>query len=460
MRDSGWHSRPFPEALATFQVDADGLTAAEARERLQVFGANRLAETAPEGPLRRFLRQFNNVLIYVLLGAASITAILGHFVDTAVILAVVLVNAGIGFVQEGRAAEALSAIRDMLAPEARVVRDGRRRTVPAQEVVPGDLVILEAGDRVPADVRLVSARGLRIQEAALTGESVAVEKQTDPVPAAAPLAERSCLAFSGTMVVAGQARGVVVATGEATEIGRISGLVSVTETTATPLVLQMAIFAKALTAVILAAGALILASGLLVGNFSFSEIIMAVVGLSVAAIPEGLPAILTVTLAIGVQGMAQRQAIVRRMPAIEALGSVSVICSDKTGTLAKNEMTVASVATGDRFFTVGGAGYAPHGSIALEGREISPDDFPMLAELATGALLCSDAELVEKGGTWSIDGDPMEGALVTLAHKVGVSADDVRRANPRTDAIPFDAQHRFMATLHPPSKLAALSMRT
>jgi len=443
-----WHDRPLQEALAAFESETGGLCDAEVAKRRSRYGANRLPEPKRQGPLVRFLRQFHNVLIYVLLAASVTTALLGHWIDTGVILAVVLVNAVIGFVQEGKAERALAAIRDMLAPNATVLRQGYRRTIASEDIVPGDIVILEPGDRVPADLRLLEARGLKVQEAVLTGESVAVDKTPDPVPTAAPLGDRRSLAFSGTLVAAGQGKGVAVGTGAKTELGRVSGLIADVPSTVTPLIRQMAAFAKWLTVFILAISALILVFGLSFGDFSFSALFMAVVGLSVAAIPEGLPAILTVTLAIGTQGMARRHAIVRRLPAIEALGAVSVICSDKTGTLTKNEMTVASVATANRLFAVSGSGYAPHGGFALDGRDVSISDYPLLLELSQGALLCSDAELTGQGNDWTVIGDPMEGALLTLAYKAGLDPKVQRGANPQTDVIPFDSQHRFMASLH------------
>ncbi|WP_421708794.1 cation-transporting P-type ATPase [Algihabitans sp.] len=446
--DISWHDRPAAEAMERFEAVPDGLTDDEADRRRGLYGPNRLPEPKRQGPLIRFLRQFHNLLIYVLLAAGAITALLGHLVDTVVILAVVVVNAAIGFVQEGKAEQALKAIRDMLAPKATVLRAGRRRTVPGEEIVPGDLVILEAGDRVPADLRLLEVRGLRIQEAVLTGESLAVEKATEAVAGEVPLGDRRSLAFSGTLVAAGQGRGLAVATGGATEIGRISSLIAEVRTTTTPLIRQMAIFAKWLTGFVLLFSALILVFGLTIADYGFSELFMAVVGLSVAAIPEGLPAILTVTLAIGVQGMARRNAIVRRLPAIEALGSVSVICSDKTGTLTKNEMTVASVATAQRLFTVSGSGYAPHGGFSDADRDIAVADFPLLTDLARGALLCSEAELRHEADNWTVVGDPMEGALLTLASKAGLDLDFERHNRPQTDSIPFDSQHRFMASLH------------
>jgi magnesium-transporting ATPase (P-type) len=442
-----WHQVPLDEALAELGTTREGLAEEEAARRLSRHGPNRLPEPPRPGVLLRFLRQFADLLIQVLLGAALVTAVLGHWVDTAVILAVVVANAVIGFVQEGKAEAALRAIRDMLAPAATVLRDGRRRSVPGETLVPGDLVLLEPGDRVPADLRLVEVRGLRVQEAVLTGESVAVEKGTEPVAADAALGDRASLAFSGTLVTAGLGRGVAVATGAETELGRISGMLAEVEAGETPLVRQMAQFSRWLTGFVLAAAAAILAFGTFLGGQDFESLFMAVVGLSVAAIPEGLPAILTVTLAIGVQGMARRNAIVRRLPAIETLGAVSVICSDKTGTLTRNEMMVATVATAARTFRVDGEGYAPRGAFLADGEEIAPDAPPLLSELARSAVLCSEAELAEARGEWHVVGDPMEGALVALSMKAGVDATWLRSAHREVDAIPFDAAHRFMASL-------------
>ena len=430
------------------EAPTNGLGDEEASRRLAGHGPNRLPEPPRAGVLTRFLRQFANLLIYVLLTAAAVTALLGHWVDTVVILAVVVVNATIGFIQEGRAEQALSAIRGMLAPRARLVRDDRRVNLPAEELVPGDRVLLEAGDKVPADLRLTTAHGLRIQEAALTGESVAVDKTTVAVAEDAALGDRSSMAFSGSMVAAGTGEGVVVATGSTTEIGRISGMLQEVEGVTTPLLRQMERFARTITLAIVALAAFILVFGFLFADLPFSEIFMAVVGLAVAAIPEGLPAILTVTLAIGVQAMARRNAIVRRLPAIETLGSVSVICSDKTGTLTRNEMTVASVATARQFYTVSGTGYGPEGAILSGGEPVAPDSAPLLAALARSALLCNDAELGQSGEDWTVNGDPMEGALLAFTHKAGLDPRAIRASYPRTAALPFDSAHRFMATLH------------
>lgn len=384
-----WHALDAPTVAQRLSTGEAGLGEAEAARRLQRFGANRLPEVAPRSALMRLLAQFDNLLIQVLLGAAAITALLGHWVDTVVIVAVVLANAVIGFVQEGRAESALRAIRDMLAPQTTVIRAGRQRMIPGEDLVPGDLVVLAAGDRAPADLRIFSARGLRMQEAALTGESVPVEKAVEPVGEATPLGDRRSLAFSGTLVAAGQGRGLVVATGAATELGRISGLIADVEALSTPLVRQMAQFARWLTGAVLVVAAAILAFGTLLGDQDFESLFMAVVGLSVAAIPEGLPAILTVTLAIGVQGMARRNAIVRRLPAIETLGAVSVICSDKTGTLTRNEMMVATAVTAVAHYRISGAGYAPHGAMAVAGESVDPAGRADLLALARAGGLCN-----------------------------------------------------------------------
>ena len=441
-----WHATSGRDATQALDASPDGLSAPEAARRLLDQGPNRLPEPARTHPLIRLLRQFNNILIYVLLAAAAVTAALGHGVDTAVIVAVVLANAIIGHVQEGKAERAMEALRGLLAPRAAVLRDGRRVGVDASTLVPGDVVLLEAGDRVPADLRLLQVRGLQVQEALLTGESVPVDKQLDAVAADAPLGDRSCLAFSGTLVTAGQGRGLVVGTGADTEIGRISGLLTRVETLETPLVRQMDAFARGLSIVILAASALLLVAGHFLGDRPFSEVFMAVVGLAVSAIPEGLPAVLTITLAVGVQAMARRNAIVRRLPAIETLGAVSVICTDKTGTLTRNEMVVATVALAGASYRVEGEGYAPQGLLVREDAGEGPA--AALAGLARAAALCNDAALHSREGEWQVEGDPMEGALLAFAGKAGIDLQRVGADWPRVDAIPFDARHRFMASLH------------
>lgn len=440
---ASWHAEDIDAVMAAFNADPEGLSSEDAQRRLAEAGPNSLPEPARHGIIVRFLLHFHNLLIYVLLGSAVITALLGHWVDTVVILAVVILNAVIGVIQEGKAERAMDAIRHMLAPKAAVLRDGKRTSVPGDQLVPGDVVLLDAGDKVPADMRLHSCRGMSIQEAILTGESVPVEKSTGAVAVDAPLGDRSGMAYSGTLVTTGAARGVVVATGAATEIGHISTMIAGVETLTTPLTRQMAIFSRWLTVFILALASIILAFGYLVQGQPFGDIFTAVVGLSVAAIPEGLPAVLTVTLAIGVQTMAKRRAIVRRLPAIETLGSVSVICSDKTGTLTRNEMMVTSACVGDAEVSVDGEGYRPEGDIQSSG--VAGSD--ALQSLAWVAALCNDAALHNRDDTWTVEGDPMEGALLAFAGKVGVIQNASRHEWVRSDSIPFDTRHRFMATL-------------
>jgi magnesium-transporting ATPase (P-type) len=445
---TGWHALQADVVLTDLESGRQGLGSAEASARLARHGANVLPPAKRRGPLLRFLLQFHNVLIYVLLAAALVTALLGHWVDSGVILGVVVINALIGFLQEGKAESALEAIRSMLSPHAQVLRDGRRLELDASELVPGDIVFLVSGDRVPADLRLIDVKSLRVEEAALTGESVPVEKQVAPVAEDAPLGDRASMAWSGTLVAYGQGMGVVTATGGHTEIGRISRMLSQVQALTTPLLRQMAVFGHWLTWGILALAGATFAYGVLLGNYTAGEMFLAAVGLAVAAIPEGLPAILTITLAIGVQAMARRNAIVRRLPAVEALGSVTVVCSDKTGTLTRNEMTVQRVVTGSADYQVSGVGYAPEGGFEQAGREVMAADLPELTDIARLALLCNDASLTRDGAGWQLNGDPTEGALVTLGMKAGLDPKFEAEAMPRTDVIPFESEHRFMATLH------------
>jgi len=446
------HARSVQTVLTDFDTAADGLTTAQATQKLKDHGPNRMPETARRNVVMRFLSHFHNVLIYVLIAAGVVTAALGHWVDTAVIAAVILVNAIIGHLQEGRAEQAMAAIRDMLAPRASVLRDGMRVSLAAEDVVPGDVVLLEAGDRVPADLRTIAARGLKAEEAILTGESVPVDKGTAPVAASAALGDQSATLFSGTLIAAGTGRGVVVATGAATQIGAISGMLSRVDVLTTPLIVQMDSFARWLTLFILIVAGGLLAYGYFVAHMGFSDLFMAVVVLAVSAIPEGLPAGLTITLAVGVQAMARRNAIIRRLPAIETLGSVSVICSDKTGTLTRNEMIVTSLATADQMFGVTGTGYDPKGALHCGTAPATPNTHPVLEEFALGATLCNDATLHHGAGGWHVQGDPMEGALLALAGKIADHGQSPLPLWTRADAIPFDAAHRYMATLHHDAK--------
>ncbi len=444
-----WHALSPAETLARLEATEDaGLSQAEAAARLARHGPNRLAPPPRPSLFRRFLLQFHNALIYVLLGSAVVTAALAHWVDTGVILGVVLINALIGVIQEGRAERALDAIRDMLAPHAAVRRDGERADVDAAALVPGDIVLLRSGDKVPADLRLLHTTGLLIQEAVLTGEAEPVAKAPDPVAAEAALADRSCLAHAGTLVAAGTATGVVIATATATEIGRISALLSAVVPLTTPLLRQMDDFARRVTLVTLALSAATFAIGMGLQGYGATEMFLAAVGLAVAAIPEGLPAILTITLAIGVARMARRHAIIRQLPAVETLGSVSVICTDKTGTLTRNEMTVQAVATADRLYQVTGSGYDPEGEFRHDGAVAAAEADPALWQVLTAAVLCNDAELHPAEGGWRMQGNPTDGALLVAARKAGIEAHSLRTAQPRRGLLPFESAHKFMATRH------------
>jgi len=443
-----WHAKNTQETFELLDTSANGLSAEEVIERQAKYGRNQLPETKTRGPILRFFYQFHNVLIYVLVVACIVTAVLGHWVDAGVILAVVFLNALIGFVQEGKAENALRAIKQMLSPNAMLLRDGRQTTIAAEELVPGDIVLLQSGDKVPADLRLLSVKGLQIQESVLTGESMAVEKLTAPVLQDAVIGDRSCMAFSGTLVTHGQGRGVVVATGIQTEIGLISTLVSEVETVTTPLFRQMAQFSRWLTLAIIIVAVFTFVFGALVRDYEFAEMFLAAVSLAVAAIPEGLPAIMTITLAIGVQRMARRNAIIRRLPAVETLGAVTVICSDKTGTLTRNEMTVRVIATSHQLFELSGTGYNPRGEILLSNKNVPADEKTILLETARAAVLCNEASLEQKNGEWLVHGDPMEGALLVSGLKAGMDIEAEAKQYPRTDLIPFESEHRFMATLN------------
>ncbi|MGR9071650.1 MAG: cation-transporting P-type ATPase [Gammaproteobacteria bacterium] len=443
-----WHSLNFKEIAQALDSSEQGLDPQEADRRLKIYGANKLTETRARGPIRRFFAQFHNLLIYVLLAAGTVTAVIEHWIDSGVIFGVVLINAIIGFIQEGKAEKAIDAIRNLLTHRAMVRRRNKNFLIPAEQLVPGDIVMIESGDKVPADLRLFSVKNLRIDESMLTGESLPVEKIAPAVDRHAVLGDRLCIAYSGTLVTYGSAAGIVVATGDATEIGRINTMLRSVSQLTTPLLRQIDIFSQWLTVTIISVSSATFAYGWYVRHSSTEDLFMSAVGLAVAAIPEGLPAIMTITLAIGVQSMARRNAIIRRLPAVETLGSVSVICSDKTGTLTCNEMTVKSIFANHRLFAVEGAGYDPHGGFELADHTVAVEDYPGLTEMIRAAVLCNNAELELKVENWIIHGDTTEGALLTLALKAGVDPALLRQEMPRIDVIPFESQHRYMATLH------------
>src|SRR6476660_6130529 len=442
-----WYSMTATEVVQRLATDGKNeLNAAEGSRRLQKYGRNQLPEGKKSGPLARFLSQFNNILVYVLLGAGFTKLMLNLWIDAAIILGVVIINGLLGFVQEGRAEKALDSIRNMLSAEARTVRGDETRMIAADQLVPGDVVLLESGDKVPADLRLADVNNFRTEEAALTGESVPADKTTEVVSANATVEDRENMAFSGTTVVAGRATGIVVATGSETELGRINQLLAGVSALETPLLRQIKKFGYSITAVIGVVAVLVFAYGKCLKGMDFVELFQAVVAIAVSVIPEGLPALITITLAIGVQRMAQRNAIIRRLPAVETLGSVSRICSDKTGTLTLMEMMVVSLVTAESAYTVTGDGYAPEGQVLNNGKPAGED--PVLKLMGRVSILCNDAELFEENGAWKVEGDPTEGALYPFATKLGMERKTEQDAYARIDAIPFESEHKFMATLH------------
>jgi len=442
-----WHATGSDETLRVLTSDpSNGLATEEAARRLAQYGRNRLPEGAKRGPLMRFLAQFDNILVYVLLAAGFVKLMLGLWLDASIITGVVVINALLGFVQEGKAEKALDSIRNMLSAEARVRRGGETLIVPADELVPGDIVLLESGDRVPADLRLVEVKNLRTDEAALTGESVPADKTTGQVPENSTVGDRENMAFSGTLVVSGRAVGAVVATGPETELGRINQMLAAVSTLETPLLRQIKEFGQTIAKVIGFASVLVFAYARWVRELPFVEAFQAVVGIAVSVIPEGLPALITITLAIGVQRMAQRNAIIRRLPAVETLGSVSRICSDKTGTLTLMEMMVASAVTAQSHYRVTGDGYAIKGEILLDDKPAPAS--VVLERMGTVSMLCNDSELRQSEGVWKVEGDPTEAALYPFAAKIGLDRAFESSKNRRVDAIPFESEHKFMATLH------------
>ncbi|MFQ5756922.1 MAG: cation-transporting P-type ATPase, partial [Acidiferrobacterales bacterium] len=436
------------EVLELLETQPDtGLDTFEIGHRQERFGPNVLTQKKEQGPLMQFLLQIHQPLVYILLAATLITALLQEWVDSAVIFGVVLVNAVIGFLQEAKALEAIEALARTMTSEATVLRAGEKKRVPASELVPGDIVLLQSGDKVPADLRLIRTRELQIDESALTGESIPVEKRTETLGRDTILADRRNMVYSSTLVTYGTGTGVVTAIGDGTEIGRISELVSSAEVLVTPLTRKIAHFSGILLYVILGMAALTFVVGMLRGE-SWFDMFMAAVALAVGAIPEGLPAAVTITLAIGVAKMARRHAIIRKLPAVETLGSTTIICSDKTGTLTQNQMTVQQVMAGNEIFGVSGAGYVPQGTFERAGEPVDPSKSRALLECLRAGLLCNDSRLSQTENCWRVVGDPTEGALIASAAKVGLTSEQVSMELPRVDTVPFESQHQYMATLH------------
>ncbi len=442
-----WHALPLEEVAVIWSTSPDaGLTQEEAAVRLHQFGPNEVTARRGRPVWLRFLLQFHQPLMYALLVASAVTVGLGEYLDAVVIFGVVFVNAVVGFIQESRAEHAIESLARMVVTEATVRRDGHKRRIPSREVVPGDIVLLQAGDRVPADLRLVWQRNLQVDESALTGESVPVQKGTTLLAADAPLADRTNMAFAGTLVTSGQGEGLVVATGDRTETGRIAALMAGTHKVETPLTRKLAHFSRWLLVIILGMAAFTFLTGITLGQPA-GLMFLSAVALAVAAIPEGLPAAVTIALAIGVARMARRRAIIRKLPAVETLGSTTVICSDKTGTLTQNQMTVQEIFCGGELYQVTGSGYAVAGEVRRDGQAVTPDENAALHEVLLAGLLCNDAHISSEDGTYSVHGDPTEIALLVAAHKARLGTAESLRY-PRRDAIPFESELKFMATLH------------
>lgn len=439
-----WYCHEIADVLEELAADPSmGLSEEEAAVRLATWGRNELPESKSDSPIVKFFKHFHDVLIYVLLVAAVITFILQHYIDTGVILAVVVINAAIGFIQENRAEKALEGIRKMLSVKAVVLRSGKRASIRAADLVPGDIAYLRAGDKVPADLRLFDAVNLQIEESSLTGESDAVEKKTALLPEDTVLGDRANMAFAGTAVASGAGAGVVVATGAETELGKISSALAAVEKLQTPLLKQTAAFGKLVSMIIVLSAVELFLIGYWLHDYATGELLLAIIGLTVAMIPEGLPAILSIILALGVQTMAGKNAIVRNLPSVETLGAVTVICSDKTGTLTKNEMTVKSVILESEEFDVGGVGYSPEGAIQKNGRNVSVQDQPLLERFLICVKTLNDSHLYKEGDSWKVSGGATEGCLLTLAEK----ADKEIEIYPLASKIPFDSSYKYMAAL-------------
>lgn len=446
-----WHVLSVDQTLDRLGSSTAGLTQAEAGDRLGAHGANRLTRAKRRSAIVRLLGQFTNTLVVILIVTAVVMIAIGEWLDAAVVAALVVVNAAIGFVQEGRAQQALEAVRRSVAPEAMVIRDGRQRTVPAEELVPGDLIALMSGSLVPADLRVIEARGLEIQEAALTGEALPVGKAARPIAEDTALAEKSNMAWSGTIVARGIGRGVVTATGDATEIGRIGRMLAGPDIGKTALSRQLARFSRKLTVIILLLAAGVFAVGTGLRDMATVETFRAAVGLAIAAVPEALPAILTISMAVGVTRMAKRHAIIRKLPAVEALGSVDIICADKTGTITKNQLTVRTVVTACARYEVGGVGLAADGDIRRmdpagrdNGQGIDPDE--PFRDLTHGAWAAGEARLRREDDHYVIEGDLTDGALLIFAAKQGLDPDHA--GDKRVALIPYEADRQYMASLN------------
>ena len=451
-KETQWYNLSTDEVIDTLKSTHQGLTEGEAERRFAELGPNELVEKKKTSALTLLLEQFKDFLIIILLIAAIISFVLaimgeGDLLDPILIVVIVLFAAILGFVQEFRSEKAMEALKQMTAPTATTMRNDEEKEIPSRELVPGDIVLLEAGDRVPADVRLIEAVSLRIDEAALTGESVPVDKMTQVIPGNPSIGDRKNMAYTGTTVVYGRGKAIVTATGMSTEFGKIAGLLQEVEAPETPLQINLNKVGKVLGIACLVICAVVAVVGLIAGLFTnvLAAFIWAV-SLAVAAVPEALPAVVTICLALGVQRMAKRHSLVRRLPAVETLGCTTFICSDKTGTLTQNEMTVRKIFINDTLIDVSGVGYEPKGTFSCNGTQVSLNDDPHFTKLLYAGVLCNDSHLLHNNGAWEVRGDPTEGALVVLGAKGGIKSSDLNA--PRIDEIPFSSERKQMTTVH------------
>lgn len=444
-----WHNKRSVEILNELDTYvSDGLTTEEAGKRLEKYGKNEFSEKKKDSLIKRFFDQFKDFLIILLIIAAGIELYAKAYTEAIVILAIVILNAILSIYQEGQAEKSLEALKEMSAPEAKVIRNGKRKVVPASELVPGDIIIIETGDIIPADLRLITSQNLKIDESSLTGESVAVEKNADEVLSEdVSLGDRINIAYMSSIVTYGRGCGVVVGTGHNTEIGKIATLIDDIEDELTPLQKELDGLGKTLGFLTIGICVLIFILGILQKR-EFLDMALTAVSLAVAAIPEGLPAIVTIVLSIGMKRMVKKNAIVKKLLAVETLGSTTVICSDKTGTLTQNEMTVTKIYTNGKFFDISGTGYEPDEKITYDNEQVSRDDFSFIKSIVYAACLNNDSELVEENGVYNITGDPTEGALVTLAGKAGFTKSELESLQPRIDELPFDSERKMMSTFH------------
>ncbi|MEM3385590.1 MAG: cation-translocating P-type ATPase [Nitrososphaeria archaeon] len=441
-----WHALTVNEALEKIGTSMEGLSEEEARKRLTAYGFNEIIREKATPAWKIFIEQFKNILIILLIAATGFSLLIGEVLDAIVIFAIVLASAVLGFVQEYRSEKAVQLLKKLAAPSATVIREGREKVLSSREIVPGDIAVLRAGDRVPADIRLIEVYNLKVDEAPLTGESIPVEKAVEPLPENTIVSDRVNMAFSGTVVTYGRGLGVVVATGMNTEFGKIAKTVQEEEKVETPLEKRMNAIGKWLTIFALSVCGLVAFLGILRGH-ELIEMILWGISLAVAAVPEALPAVVTGSLAIGMYEMAKRKAIVRRLPAVETLGSTSIICADKTGTMTKGEMTVKRIFVDDKMIEVSGVGYEPKGEFYFEGKKIEPLKMETLNLLLKASALCNDAKLFYEGGRWSISGDTTEGALIVAARKAGIGDEELSKY-PRINEIPFTSERKRMTTVH------------